>query len=122
MANNILIIDDDHQFRTMLRQMIEKDGYEVIEASDGKEGIKLYRKNPTDLIITDLIMPEKDGIETIQELKKDFPDIKIIAISGGGRLGPRDYLHLAKMFGAQRTLTKPIDLPELLKSIKELLE
>lgn len=106
----------------MLRKMIERNGYEVIEASDGKEGIKLYRKNPTDLIITDLIMPEKDGIETIQELKKDFPDIKIIAISGGGRLGPQDYLHLAKMLGAQRTLTKPIEFPELLKTIKELLE
>jgi len=119
---NILIIDDDNQFRTMLRKMVERNGYEVIEASDGKEGIELYRKNPTDLIITDLIMPEKDGIETIQELKKDFPDIKIIAISGGGRLGPQDYLHLAKMLGAQRTLTKPIELDELLKAIEELLK
>jgi CheY-like chemotaxis protein len=119
---NILIIDDDNQFRTMLRKMVERNGYEVIEASDGKEGIKLYRKNPTDLIITDLIMPDKDGIETIQELRKDFPDVKIIAISGGGRLGPHDYLHLAKMLGAQRTLTKPIELDELLKAIEELLE
>ena len=119
---NILIIDDDNQFRTMLRKMIERNGHEVVEASDGKEGIKRYRKNPTDLIITDLIMPEKDGIETIQELKKDFPDIKIIAISGGGRLGPQDYLHIAKMLGAKRTLTKPIELPELLKAIDELLE
>ena len=119
---NILIIDDDNQFRTMLRKMIERNGHEVVEASDGKEGIKRYRKNPTDLIITDLIMPEKDGVETIQELKKDFPNIKIIAISGGGRLGPQDYLHIAKMLGAQRTLTKPIELPELLKAIDELLE
>jgi len=119
---NILIIDDDNQFRTMLRKMIERNGYEVIEASGGEEGIKLYRKNPTDLIITDLIMPEKDGIETIQELKKEFPDVRIIAISGGGRLGPQDYLHLAKMFGVQRTLTKPIELPVLLQTIEELLE
>lgn len=119
---NILIIDDDNQFRTMLRKMVERNGYEVVEASDGKEGIKLYRKNPTDLIITDLIMPDKDGIETIQELRKDFPDVKIIAISGGGRLGPHDYLHLAKMLGAQRTLTKPIELDELLKAIEELLK
>ena len=102
--------------------MIERNGYEVIEASDGKEGMSLYRKNPTDLIITDLIMPGKDGIEIIQELKKDFPDIKIIAISGGGRIGPQDYLHLAKMLGAQQTLTKPLELPELLKTIKELME
>jgi CheY-like chemotaxis protein len=119
---HILIIDDDDQFRTMLRQLIERNGHEVEEASGGKEGIQLYRENPTDLIITDLIMPGKDGIETIQELKKEFPDIKIIAISGGGRLGPQDYLHLAKMLGARRTLTKPIDLPELLKAIDELLE
>ncbi|MBW2406596.1 MAG: response regulator [Deltaproteobacteria bacterium] len=118
---NILIIDDDRQFRTMLRKMIEKNGHDVIEAPDGREGVRLYRKSPTDLIITDLIMPEKDGIETIQELKKDFPDIKIIAVSGGGRLGPRNYLHLAKMLGAQRTLTKPIELPELLDAIKEVL-
>ncbi|MEJ2657360.1 MAG: response regulator [Desulfobacterales bacterium] len=118
----ILIIDDDEQFRTMLRQLIERNGHEVKEASEGKEGIKVYRESPTDLIITDLIMPGKDGIETIQELKKDFPDIKIIAISGGGRLGPQDYLHLAKMLGAKRTLTKPIELPELLKAIEELLK
>jgi CheY-like chemotaxis protein len=119
---HILIIDDDNQFRTMLRQLIERSGHEVKEASDGKEGIKLYREGPTDLVITDLIMPGKDGIETIQELKKEFPDIKIIAVSGGGRLGPQDYLHLAKMLGAQRTLTKPIKLPDLLKAIEELLE
>jgi CheY-like chemotaxis protein len=118
----ILIIDDDDQFRTMLRQLLERNGYEIKEASGGKEGIKLYRESPTDLIITDLIMPGKDGIETIQEFKKDFPDIKIIAISGGGRLGPQDYLHLAKLLGAQLTLAKPIDLPELLKAINELLE
>lgn len=119
---DILIIDDDDQFRVMLRNLIERNGYEVIDASGGQEGIRLYRENPTDLIITDLIMPDKDGIETIQELKQNFPDVKIIAISGGGRLGPQDYLYLAKMLGAQRTLTKPIELPELLKAIEELLE
>ena len=119
---NILLIDDDDQFRNMLRQLLERNGYEVKEASGGKEGIKLYLENPTDLIITDLIMPGKDGIETIQEFKKNFPDIKIIAISGGGRLGPEDYLHLAKMLGAQKTLTKPIELPELLEAIEKLLK
>ncbi len=118
----ILIIDDDDQFRVMLRKLMERNGYEVVEASNGKEGIKIYRENPTDLIITDLIMPDKDGIETIQELKQNFPDVKIIAISGGGRLGPGDYLHMAQILGAQRTLTKPIELPELLKAIEELLE
>jgi len=122
MTANILIIDDDDQFRTMLRKLIERSGYEVIDASSGKEGIKLYRENPADLIITDLIMPDKDGIETIQELKQIFPDVKIIAISGGGRLGANDYLNVAQILGAKRTMTKPINLPELLNAIEELLE
>lgn len=121
MTANILIIDDDDQFRTMLRKLIERSGYEVIDASSGKEGIKLYRENPADLIITDLIMPDKDGIETIQELKQIFPDVKIIAISGGGRLGANDYLNVAQILGAKRTMTKPINLPELLNAIEELL-
>jgi CheY-like chemotaxis protein len=119
---HILLIDDDDQFRTMLRQLMERNGYEVTEASGGKEGIRLYRENPKDLVITDLIMPGKDGIETIRELKKEFPDVKVIAVSGGGRLGPQDYLHLAKMLGARRTLTKPINLTELLNAIEEILE
>jgi CheY-like chemotaxis protein len=118
----ILIIDDDVQTLNMLRKMLEREGYEVMDAPDGKEGLKLYRENPTDLIITDLIMPEMEGIETIQELKQDFPDIKIIAMSGGGRVGPGDYLHLAKMLGAQRTFAKPVERKELLKAIRELLK
>ena len=118
----ILIIDDEVQILNMLRQMLEGEGYEVVEAPDGKEGLKLYRKNPTDLIITDLIMPEKEGIETIQELTQDFPNIKIIAMSGGGRVGPGDYLHLAKMLGAQHTFAKPIEREELLKAVRELLK
>jgi CheY-like chemotaxis protein len=119
---HILIIDDDDQFRAMLCQLIERNGHDVTEASGGKEGIRLYRENPADLVITDIIMPGKDGIETIQELKKDFPHIKIIAISGGGRLSPQDYLLLAKMLGAQRILSKPIELAELSKAIEELSE
>ncbi len=116
----ILIIDDDDQIRTMLRAMLERSGYTVLEASDGKEGVKLCRDNSCDLVITDLIMPEKEGIETIRELKRDFPDIKIIAMSGGGRVGPEDYLHMAKMMGAQHTFAKPIEREELLGAIREL--
>ena len=83
----ILIIDDEEKFRKMLRQMLERAGHEVVEAPDGKEGVKLYREKLTDLIITDIFMPEKEGIQTIKELKRDFPEAKIIAISGGGRNG-----------------------------------
>ena len=119
---HILIIDDDAQLLAMLRQTLERDGYEVVEASDGEEGLRRYRENPTDLIITDLIMPEKEGIETIIEIRRDFPDVKIIAISGGGRVDPGQYLSIAKSFGAQYTFAKPIERKELLKAVRELLQ
>ena len=118
----ILIIDDDNQFRAMLREMLERSGYEVVEASDGKEGLRLYREKATDLIITDIIMPEKEGIEVIMELQRDFPDVKIIAMSGGGQLDPGLYLSMAKSFGAQYTFDKPVERQELLKAVRELLE
>ena len=118
----ILVIDDDDQVRQMLKQMLEREGYEVIDAADGKEGIRLYRNEPTDLIITDIIMPEKEGLETIRELKQDFPDIKIIAISGGGRLDPGNYLEIARKWGVGRTFAKPFDRTELLEAIQQLLD
>jgi DNA-binding NtrC family response regulator len=118
----ILIIDDESQIRSMLRLMLERVGYDVIEAADGMEGIKQYRDNPADLIITDLIMPNKDGIGTIIELKKEFPQVKIIAMSGGGVNRPEGYLDGAKKLGATRTLTKPIDRDEMLNAVRETLK
>jgi len=118
----ILIIDDDTQFLLMLCRMLEREGYEVIGASDGKEGIRLFSEKPCDLIITDLIMPEKEGIETIRELRRDFPQVKIIAISGGGRVGPEDYLKIAGRLGAVRTFSKPVPREELLRAVRELVK
>ncbi len=118
----ILVIDDDVQVRQMLKQTLEREGYEVVDAADGNEGIKLYRDEPTDLIITDIIMPDKEGIETIIELKRDFPDVKIIAVSGGGRIDSRNYLEVAHGFGVDRTFTKPFDRAELLEAIQQLLD
>ena len=118
----ILIIDDEPQIRSMLRLMLERVGYEVAEAPDGIEGIRRYRENPADLIITDLIMPNKDGIGMIIDLKKEFPKVKIIAMSGGGVNRPEGYLDGAKKLGAARTLTKPIDRDEMLKAVKETLK
>jgi DNA-binding NtrC family response regulator len=118
----ILIIDDEPQIRSMLRLMLERVGYEVIEAADGMEGIRQYRDNPADVIITDLIMPNKDGIGMIIELKKEFPQIKIIAMSGGGVNRPEGYLDGAKKLGASRTLTKPIDRDEMMSAVKETLK
>ena len=117
----ILIIDDESQIRSMLRLMLERVGYEIAEAPDGVEGIRKYRENPADLIITDLIMPNKDGIGMIIDLKKEFPKVKIIAMSGGGVNRPEGYLDGAKKLGASRTLTKPIDRDEMLKAVKETL-
>jgi len=117
----ILIIDDDKLVLDMLGQTLERAGYNVMMATNGGEGINMFQENPADLIITDLVMPHKEGLETIMELRKKFPDIKIIAISGGGRIDPDEYLRIAKKFGAQRTFTKPIDKDELLLAIEELL-
>ena len=118
----ILIIDDEPQIRSMLKLMLEREGYEVVEAPDGVEGIKVYRQNPADLIITDLIMPNKDGIGMIIDLKKEFPDVNIIAMSGGGLNKPDGYLKGAKKLGAACTLTKPIDREEMLRAVKDILK
>ncbi len=118
----ILIIDDEPQIRSMLKLMLEREGYEVVEAPDGVEGIKIYRQNPADLIITDLIMPNKDGIGMIIDLKKEFPDVNIIAMSGGGLNKPDGYLKGAKKLGAACALTKPIDREEMLKAVKNILK
>ncbi len=117
----ILVIDDNEDFRDMLCTMLEREGYEVIMAEDGQKGIDHLRKTPSDLVISDIVMPNKEGIETIIELHKDYPEIKIIAISGGGRGDAKGYLEAAKLFGAHRIFPKPFAIDELLEAIKELL-
>ncbi len=118
----ILVIDDDRQMRQMLRQMLERQGYEVVDAPNGKEGIELCRQFSIDLIITDIIMPEKEGVATIIELRRDFPDVKIIAISGGSRgIDSQSCLSYAKALGVSHRFTKPFDRKELLEAIQELL-
>ncbi len=118
----ILVIEDDNDVRKLLRQVLERVGYKVEEACDGEEGIERYREKQADLIITDIIMPKKEGIETITDLRVEFPDVKVIAISGGGRLGPEPYLELAKGFGANRIIMKPFTTAEILEAVQELLE
>jgi CheY-like chemotaxis protein len=117
----VLVIDDDDQLRRLLRLMLEREGYEVWDAPNGKEGLKRVHEAPMDLVITDLIMPEKEGIETIRELLREFPNMKIIAMSGGGQVGPETYLQIAEKFGAHRTLVKPFDKNELITAVKEVL-
>ena len=118
----ILIMDDDNQFRGMLRIMLENAGYkDIVEAENGHIGMKLIRKDHFDLVITDIIMPDKEGIETIMEIRKDFPAIKIIAMSGGGKIGADSYLVMAGHLGAGRTLAKPFKQSELVDAVRELL-
>ena len=94
----ILIIDDEPYILLMLKKMLEKAGYEVDMASNGQQGMELFEKDNADLVITDIIMPDKEGLEIILEMKKQRPDLKIIAISGGGRISPESYLECATHF------------------------
>ncbi|MCD4737057.1 MAG: response regulator [Bacteroidales bacterium] len=114
----ILIIDDEPQIRSLLTKMLKREGFNVIVASDGKEGMRLFNKEPADLVITDIIMPEKEGIEIIQELRKDHPTLPIIAISGGGRNSSDSYLKIAKIFGANEIFEKPVEKQKLINAIK----
>ena len=116
----LLVIDDEEQFRLMMRRLLEKEGYEVSEAADGDEGLEACRISKPDVVITDIIMPEKEGIETILSMRKEFPDMKIIAVSGGGRNAPGNYLILAERLGAHVTMEKPLDRARLLQAVERL--
>jgi DNA-binding NtrC family response regulator len=116
----IIIIDDDEPIRNLLQQILEAEGHEAIVAENGKVGVQRHRESPADIIITDLIMPQQEGLETIIELKRDFPSLGIIAISGGGRLAPENYLSSAKRLGAAYTFTKPVPRKLLLEAIAAL--
>ena len=118
----ILIIEDDEQTRTLLRMMMEREGYEVIEASEGKEALDRFRESSVDVVITDILMPGRDGIETIRDLRRESPEIKIIAISGGGRDGALDFLPVAKQLGADRTFQKPTPRAALVGAFREMLD
>jgi CheY-like chemotaxis protein len=115
----ILIIDDEVPVREMLRQMLEREGYEVSEAEDGESGLKLYRSAPADLVITDILMPGKGGLVAISDLRREFPKVSIIAISGGGRSGKLNFLATARTFPGVRTLRKPFRRSELLDAVRE---
>ena len=117
---DILLIDDDEGFRTMLCRLLTRSGHTVTACEDGRKGVDLFRRNPGFLVITDLIMPEQEGIETIIQLRKEFPDVRIIAMSGGGRVTPEIYLESAANLGASRIFTKPLDTEEFMLAIREL--
>ena len=127
----VLIIDDEEDVRTAIREVLTRAGYDVRTASDGQEGLAAQRQEPAAVVITDIIMPEKDGIEAIREIRKEFPEVKIIAISGGGGLSAvayqpetivtTAYLAAAKDVGADRIFTKPFNRTELIEAVAGLL-
>jgi CheY-like chemotaxis protein len=119
---NILLVDDEEQLRELLTFLLEDAGHSVQEAVDGNEALESYRNQRADVVVTDIVMPNKEGTETILELRRNYPDIKIIAMSGGGRNNPQDYLKLAKTFGANMTLAKPFTNEEFLAAINTVLE
>lgn len=103
----ILVVDDEFQIRTMLTQMLELEGYTVHTAEDGAEGLAMVGRYAFDLVVTDMIMPVKDGLKFIMELVRDYPDLKILAISGGGAIKAERYLTMAGYLGDIATLEKP---------------
>jgi two-component system response regulator (stage 0 sporulation protein F) len=116
----ILIIDDEEPIRILLRSVLETEGYEVMEAPNGRIGLELYRLRPTDLIITDILMPELNGLDMLLELTREFLHARVIAISGAG--GEQNVLDVAKLFGARQTFQKPFSMPQLLGAVRYELE
>jgi len=117
----ILIVDDDDAYRGIVAQLLARAGHEVTEAADGKAGITCYRAQPFDLVFTDMIMAEMDGLEVIREIRRLNPQARIVAMSGGVAVAPRAYLQLAGHLGADRTLLKPFTAATLLGTVAELL-
>lgn len=127
----ILIIDDEEDIRDVLQLVLERGGHEVRSASNGKEAIELQREQPAEVVITDIIMPEKDGVSAIKEIRQEFPGVRIIAISGGGGVEPvaykpgaittTAYLAAAQDVGADRVFTKPFEREDLIRAVDDLL-
>jgi DNA-binding NtrC family response regulator len=116
----IIIIDDEPHILLMLKKMLERAGYEIDIATNGMEGLELFKKSPSDLVITDIIMPEKEGLETIREMKSLQSGLKIIAMSGGGKITADNYLQTAKLFGASRIIEKPFTQQQMVQAVKDL--
>ena len=118
----VLIVEDDKELREMLKLALLRRNFTVMEAENGKAAIAHFKPLVTDVVVTDLIMPEEDGLKVVIKLRELKPSIKLIAISGGGKVGPGSYLNLAKALGADATYSKPFSISELVLKIEQLLD
>jgi CheY-like chemotaxis protein len=119
MMPSVLVVDDEDQLRQLIREILEQAGYQVTEARDGKEAVLQYRRAPADVVIMDILMPEQDGLETTSTLRREFPNVKIIAITGSSEMiGILSFLDVAKMLGAHRALQKPFEMQTLLDTVQ----
>jgi CheY-like chemotaxis protein len=117
----ILLVDDDDLSRSTIHQMLERAGHDVISTGHGSEALKICQDRPVELVVTDLIMPDTDGLELIQELRRAAPAVRIVAISGGGRVNANEYLTVARKFGASAILAKPFSNLELREAVERAL-
>jgi CheY-like chemotaxis protein len=117
----VLVIDDDALVRDTIVRILERKGHTVLVAADGVRGLRMFDREQPDLVITDIIMPEKEGLETIREIRGKRPDVKIIAISGGARIGNMDFLRMAGELGASEIIPKPFDPVDLINLVSRCL-
>ena len=120
-AARILVVDDDPEIRSTLKKILELSGHQVHTASNGIEAQQSLDQHPVDLMITDIVMPDQDGLEGMRQAREKNPSLPVIAMSGGGRLRTDNYLRLAKAFGATEVLEKPFDTSALLEMVKRVL-
>ncbi len=113
----ILVIDDEESIRSLLKEVLERAGHSVLEASDGHQGLTLYQNNTVDLVLMDILMPGTDGLETTLQLTREYLDAKVIAMTGAH--GEKNFLDVAKLFGARRVFEKPFDLAQLVQAVNE---
>jgi CheY-like chemotaxis protein len=118
--SRILLVDDDETLRDVMREGLELAGHSVLPAANGHEALRLAKSKEFDILLTDIIMPDKEGFETIAEIHDLFPNKAIIAMSGGGQVGAEDYLEIAQKLGAQVTLEKPFAIRKLLEIVRKL--
>ena len=117
----IIVIDDQEPIRRIVRRALEQEGHEVLDASEGEMGMRLLEQHAADVVITDIFMPGQDGILTLRQIRKQFPAVKVIVISGGDSSGLLDLRHDAELLGAVRSLQKPFTAAELVQTVREVL-